>query len=273
MAGEVLAYKPDVAFPALHGPGGEDGVIQGLFESLDIPYVGSGVAASALCMNKLYTKWAFESLGIPTPRWTLVEPFAPARNLPPFPAVAKPLTEGSSVGVEFVENEQALHAILERKKIPLLVEERIFGRELTLPVFGQPLDLLPIIEIRPKSRFFDFDAKYTKGMTEYICPAEVPSALRDQLQTYCAKLGRFLGLRHLSRIDVMLGSARPHATDAPLPGMSERGESGGIPYFLEINTLPGMTATSLLPMSARSAGMEFPELIDRLIEMAAGRAA
>lgn len=253
----ILAYRPDVAFPALHGPGGEDGGVQGFLETAGIPYVGSGVAASAVCMNKLYTKWAFEALNIPTPKWALVEPYiymerrsvAKLDTLPPFPAVAKPLAEGSSVGVEFIENEEELRALIEKRKTPLLVEERIVGRELTLPVFGQPMEMLPVIEIRPRSGFFDFSAKYTKGMTDYICPADISPELRGVLRRYAEQLCRALALRHMCRIDLMLSKE-------------------GAPYFLEINTIPGMTATSLLPMSARAAGIDFPELIRRLIEMA-----
>ena len=129
MPAELLKFGPDVAFLALHGPGGEDGCLQGFLETAQIPYVGSGVAASSLCMNKLHTKWAFEALNIPTPRWALVEPYGDPRtpgfglpaDLPTFPVVAKPLTEGSSVGVEFLKTEEELRALIEKKKTPLLL--------------------------------------------------------------------------------------------------------------------------------------------------------
>ncbi len=267
VAKKLLAYGPSVAFPALHGPGGEDGTIQGFFETLGVPYVGCGVAASAICMNKLHTKWAFEALGIPTPRWTLADPPAFPQILPPFPAVAKPLTEGSSVGVVFLETESDLRALLKRTKTPVLIEERIFGRELTIPVFGHPMEMLPVIEIRPKAKFFDFEAKYTKGMTEYICPADVSPGLLEKLKKFAEKICRRLDIRHLCRIDVMVGIPPAAASGPNLPGMDRPAD--GQPYFLEINTLPGMTGTSLLPMSARTAGVEFPELIRRLIRMAA----
>lgn len=272
MPASLLKFHPDVAFLALHGPGGEDGTMQGFLESLEIPYVGSGVLASSVCMNKLYTKWAFESLGIPTPRWSVIDPYEKnsptGAALPPFPVVAKPLTEGSSVGIEFVDSEEELHALADKRKTPLLVEERIIGRELTLPVFGDPMDSLPVIEIRPKSEFFDFDAKYTKGMTEYICPAEISSELQELLRHYAGKICRALQLRHMSRIDVMI-SANPKNQKGvqTLPGIKP---PEGLPYFLEVNTIPGMTETSLLPMSARAAGMEFGEVIRRLISMARG---
>ncbi len=274
----LLAYRPDVVFPALHGPGGEDGCVQGFLETAEIPYVGSGVAASAICMNKLYTKWVFEALHVPTPRWALVEPYiymekrsvAKNNTLPPFPVVAKPLTEGSSVGVEFIKNEEDLWALIEKKKIPMLVEEQIVGRELTLPMFGRPMELLPVIEIRPKAEFFDFDAKYTKGMTEYICPAEISSELREELRRYAELLCHALDIRHMCRIDVMLSTKKSDQTET-LPGMRGSRAPDGTPYFLEINTLPGMTETSLLPMSARSAGMDFPTVIRRFLEMAGGR--
>lgn len=274
----ILAYRPDLVFPALHGPGGEDGCMQGFLETAQIPYVGSGVAASAICMNKLYTKWAFEALKVPTPRWALVEPYIymerrgveKNNTLPPFPVVAKPLTEGSSVGVEFIKNEEDLRALIEKKKIPMLVEEQIIGRELTLPMFGRPMDLLPVIEIRPKAEFFDFDAKYTKGMTEYICPADISPQLREELRRYAELLCHALDLRHMCRIDVMLSNKKRNQAET-LPGMSASRAPEGTPYFLEINTLPGMTGTSLLPMSARSAGMDFPALIGRFLEMAGGK--
>lgn len=278
MPAALMAFRPDVAFPALHGPGGEDGCIQGFLESAGIPYVGSGVAASAICMNKLYTKWAFEALAIPTPRWALVESAAdleeklatPERSLPPFPVVVKPLTEGSSVGVAFVKTAVDLVALAEKRNMPLLVEERIVGRELTLPVFGRPIELLPVIEIRPKAGFFDFDAKYTNGMTDYICPADISAELRETLNGHAMRIAGALGLRHMSRIDVMLAGPQSATEKPPLPGMPRNIPPDGQPYFLEINTIPGMTATSLLPMSAKAAGIEFPELIRKLIDMAKG---
>lgn len=279
MTSALTAFRPDVAFIAMHGRGGEDGCVQGYLETLRIPYVGPGVSASAICMNKLYTKWIFEALHIPTPKWTLVDPYIymerrsvqKSNSLPPFPAVAKPLSEGSSMGVEFLKNEEELQALLEKRKTPLLVEERIIGREITLPVFGDPMELMPVIEIRPKAEFFDFDAKYTKGMTEYICPADISPELRTLLGRYTERLCRALDMRHMCRIDVMLDTSRETQSMA-LPGLREPRPPEGRPYFLEINTIPGMTETSLLPMSARAAGIDFQTLIRRLVQMAGGLA-
>jgi len=269
MSERLLAFRPDVAFLAMHGPGGEDGTLQGFLETLQIPYVGSGVAASAICMNKLYTKWVFEALRIPTPRWTIVDPFESPPTAPAavadltFPVVVKPLCEGSSVGVEFVASAADLRALAERRRTTLLVEERIVGRELTIPMTGDPLDVLPIIEIRPKTEFFDFDAKYTKGMTDYICPADISSDVLKQLQVFAGRIARALQLRHMCRIDLLLGSPAP----ARRTQTGVTGDRAGL-YFLEINTIPGLTETSLVPMAARAAGISFPELIRRWMEMA-----
>lgn len=275
MAVDLLRFRPHVAFIAMHGPGGEDGRLQGFLDTVNIPYAGPGVASSALCMNKLYTKWAFEALGIPTPRWAYIEPRTfisdrtvegPTRSLPPFPVFVKPVCEGSSIGVKFLKTEEELHAHVARNPAPILVEERIVGRELTLPVFGEPMEMLPVIEIRPKSEFFDLEAKYTKGMTEYICPADISPELCEVLRHHARHLCRALDLRHMSRIDVMIET--PASDGTTLPGMAGTHPPEGRPFFLEINTIPGLTQTSLLPMSARASGVEFREMIRRLLVLA-----
>lgn len=242
------------AFIALHGRYGEDGCVQGLLELLQIPYTGSGVLASALAMHKLYSKQTFASSGI------LTAPFCCFRrgesvSLPdlPFglPLVVKPVQEGSSVGVTIVKEENSLEAALElafRYDDEVLVEQYVKGQEVQVGI----LDDRPIgaIEIVPKNEFYDFEAKYTDGMAEHIFPARLEPALYEKaLQTGLAA-HRALGCKGYSRVDLLV---------------TDRGDC----YVLEVNTLPGMTALSLLPeIAAKGAGLSFNKLVLRIIESA-----
>ncbi len=253
---EVLKREGiEAAFIALHGRYGEDGCVQGLLELLQIPYTGSGVLASALAMHKLYSKQAFAASGI------LTAPFRCYRrdetvklaDLPfGLPLVVKPVQEGSSVGVSIVREEAALAAALDlafHHDDEILVEQYIKGQEVQVGI----LDDAPIgaIEIIPKNEFYDFEAKYTDGMAEHVFPARLEPALYEKAQQIGLAAHRALGCKGYSRVDLLVTPA---------------GES----YVLEVNTLPGMTALSLLPeIAAKGAGLSFENLVARIIESAA----
>jgi D-alanine-D-alanine ligase len=245
----------EVAFIALHGRYGEDGCVQGLLELLQIPYTGSGVLASALAMHKLYSKQAFAASGI------LTAPFRCYRrnevvtlaDLPfGLPLVVKPVQEGSSVGVSIVKEETQLTAALElafRHDDEILVEQYIKGQEVQIGILdGKPVGA---IEIVPKNEFYDFESKYTDGMAEHIFPARLDQALYEKAQQVGLAAHRSLGCKGYSRVDLLVTST-------------------GDCYVLEVNTLPGMTALSLLPeIAAKGAGLSFGALVSQIIESAA----
>ena len=251
LAQVLVREKIGAAFIALHGRYGEDGCVQGLLELMGIPYTGSGVLASALAMHKLYSKQTFTASGILTAPFHLVrrgEPFSP-HDLPfELPVVVKPVQEGSSVGISIVKREEELPPALElafRYDDDVLVERFIKGREVQIGI----LDDQPVgaIEIVPKNEFYDFEAKYTDGMAEHIFPAPLDKDLyRKALQTGLAAHNA-LGCRCYSRVDLLV---------------TPEGEC----YVLEVNTLPGMTALSLLPeIAAKGAGLSFEALVERII--------
>ncbi len=251
----------DVAFLALHGPYGEDGTLQGMLELVGIPYVGSGVLASALAMDKAMAKKVLAADGLPVARGVLVEHdsldeprLAAARSL--IPAIVKPNREGSSLGMSLVDEPQALVPALEqafRHDPRVLVEERLQGRELTVGVIGNARPTaLPVVEIVPRRAFFDYRAKYDPAMSDEICPAHLPEEQTHAVQQLAIRAHAALDCRGLSRVDMIL--------------TPDRG-----PILLELNTLPGMTVNSLLPKAARAAGIPFGELLDRLIQLALGR--
>jgi D-alanine-D-alanine ligase len=249
----IAEAKIDLAFIALHGRYGEDGCVQGLLESIFIPYTGSGVLASALGMEKVFAKQVFAAHRIPTPRHcAFLTPDAAEAALDslPFqlPAVVKPSREGSSVGVHICRTaEQYRAALFEASGYAgqLLVEEYIKGRE----VQGAVLDgeSLGAIEIVPAHEFYDYDAKYSVGSgTRYLFPAPLPPDQYSRVNEICLQAHQALGCRGVTRSDVIV---------------SERGEV----YLLEINTLPGMTSTSLVPKIAAGRGIDFPSLCERLL--------
>jgi D-alanine-D-alanine ligase len=251
----------DVAFIALHGAYGEDGTLQGLLELLGIPYVGSGVLGSALAMDKAMAKRMMAAEGIPTPRGIRLtraafnEDGAAALRLAEgvgAPAVVKPSRQGSSIGMSLVTRVEEMAAALAEAfayDSELLVEERVVGTELTVGVIGnRALTALPVVEIVPKRAFFDYRAKYDPALSEEICPARLPVETAEQAQELGLRAHRALGCRGLSRTDMILG---------------DRGL-----VVLEVNTLPGMTMSSLLPKAARAAGIEFGELLHRLVQLA-----
>lgn len=253
VAARLVAEKVDVAWIALHGRYGEDGSIQGLLESLFIPYTGSGVLASALGMEKVYAKQVFSTHGIPTPPYKVFSDAASAKSaadsLPfPFPVVVKPSREGSSVGVHVCKTKDAyLAAVDDASKYAgfLLVEQFIKGRE----VQGAVLDdeALGVIEVVVAREFYDQEAKYKAGSgTRYLFPAPIPADQYARVNEVCLAVHKALGCTGASRSDVI-------AT-----------ESGEV-FVLEINTLPGMTETSLLPKIAAGRGIDFPTLCERIL--------
>lgn len=252
------ADRIDAALIILHGPYGEDGTIQGLLDLLDIPYQGSGVLGSSVAMNKLATKQLYENAGLPMPPYMVLErgdKLDPADCVERLglPIVIKPLEAGSSVGMSIVKSEAALPEAVDKAFEhggAALVEGYVDGVELTAGVVGnKELQALPLIEIIPDDAhdFFDYEAKYTAGVTQEICPARIDDALTEKAQTYAKMAHRALFCEGYSRTDMILAD--------------------GEIYLLETNTIPGMTATSLLPQAAVAAGMSFTELLDRLIEL------
>jgi D-alanine-D-alanine ligase len=248
----VLArLAPDVAFNALHGPQGEDGVIQGLLELLRIPYTHSGVRASALAMDKVLAKVIAASVGIPVATHVLAtaKEIATAHMLSP-PYVVKPVADGSSFGVTIVRDASAprlFNADMRRFGEKLMVEEYIAGRELTSGVLGD--QVLGVIEIIPVGHdYYDYDAKYVEGGSRHVCPAKIPDDLRARIEDYTLRAHRVMGCRGSSRSDFRYDPA----TDRLI--------------WLEVNTQPGMTPTSLLPELAGLKGYDFPALVSWLVE-------
>ena len=252
------ASKIDVALIILHGPYGEDGTVQGLLELLDIPYQGSGVIGSSLAMNKAAAKQMYEKAGIPVPPYVVYhrndtvdgDDCAGKFGLP---LVVKPVVGGSSVGMSIVKAVADLPEALEKAyewDSAVMIEAYIDGIELTGGVMGNSeLEAFPIIEIIPDKThdFFDYEAKYTAGVTEEICPARIDEELTLQAQALAKQSHQALFCRGYSRTDLIL--------------------KGRDLYVLETNTIPGMTATSLLPQAAQVAGYTFTKLLDRLIEL------
>lgn len=244
----------EVAFIALHGALGEDGCVQGLLEVMGIPYTGSGVMASSLAMDKRMTKEVLKFHGIPTPGWTektSAEVAAGAIEVDlTFPVVVKPVTEGSTVGIHIVPEARQLGEALTGSAQfgnRLLVEEYIPGREVTVGVLNG--EVLPVIEIVPRSGFFDFEAKYTVGQTEYLVPAPLDEALTRECQALALRTYKATACEGVARVDIRI---RPDNAC----------------FVLEINTIPGMTETSLIPKAARCVGMSFDQVCERILSEA-----
>ena len=247
-----LKQKPiDRAFLALHGTGGEDGTIQKILNRFKIPYVGSGPKASSLAFDKIRAKQIFLRRGIPTPLHAVVTSKNWKRVLQDWrtPYVVKPVQEGSSIGIFFVEGKQSPDKRVRgalKQYSQLLIEKKIEGREFTVGILGK--QALPVIELRPKRKFYDYKAKYTKGLTEYLVPAPISKKFAKQLQVLALKAHSALGLRDLSRVDFKV-------------------DYQDNPYVLEVNSIPGFTETSLLPKAASKAGLDFSQLCLRLLKM------
>ena len=246
-----LPKSIDLAYNMIHGTFGEDGQIQQILERQGIPYTGEGVAGSQLAFDKILSKRAFDEHGVPTGRWHVIAAGQKPRFEVPF--VVKSPRQGSSVGVHIIKDFADLDAALEdcfRFGETVIVEEFFSGRELTVGILGDVA--LPIIEIVPREGFYDYQHKYTKGASEYFVPAPIGDEATQAVQYAALAAKRALGLEIYSRVDVIL------ASDGRL-------------NVLEINTIPGMTETSLLPKAAAAAGLDFPTLCERIASLSMQR--
>ena len=239
----------DIVLIALHGGIGENGRIQGMFESLGIRYTGSDALSSAICMDKHISKLLAEDVGIATPRWKRIRKGQSIyKNEFDYPFVVKPNSEGSTIGLTIVHNENDYDSAVEeafKYDDEILIEEFISGKEITVSIVDE--DVLPIIEIRPEHGLYDYECKYTKGMTEYICPAELNEDLTKRIKQTAFEVYKLLKCRHYGRVDLRLDNNNQH-------------------WFLELNTLPGMMDTSLVPKAAKATGISFEQLIGKIIK-------
>ncbi len=261
IADDLRAHKIDLAFIALHGPGGEDGTVQGLLETLRIPYTGSGVRASAVAMHKVLTKTVLAAEGVPVPRGGVVVAKRGARPTLPlrlkWPVIVKPATQGSTIGVSIVrkpsEWARAL-AAAHRYDREAVIEAFIPGHELTVGVlrYHGRTTVLPAVEIVAPTGFYDFSAKYQKGKTEYLCPAPLSADTARTVRDLAARAYDVLGCEGAARVDF-------------------RVTPRGAAYVLEVNTVPGMTETSLLPMAAAKAGIDYDTLTEWILGSALAR--
>jgi D-alanine-D-alanine ligase len=256
--------RPEVAFIALHGPGGEDGTVQELLEILGIPYTGPGVAACGRCMDKVAAKHELRAAGLPTPDWvafnaTAFRELGAADALSEieerlgFPLVVKPAGQGSSLGVELARERGSVPAALVAAfsyDDRVLLERYVSGRELAVSILGD--EPLPIVEAVPREEdFFNFEARYEIGRTEYVCPAELPDAAATEVRDVATRTYRTLGCSGFARVDLILGDDGPQV--------------------LEVNAIPGLTDTSLMPMAAEAAGLSFERLVERILAQALER--
>ena len=247
----VLPAATDVVFLALHGTYGEDGTIQSELDNLNIPYTGCGSESSSLAFNKALAKQACLATGVPTASFAVLRKpttLWPSHLNPP--VVVKPVRQGSSVGLEFVDHADALFKALSRSlqhDTEVLVEERIMGRETTVAILDNCA--LPIVEVRPKQGSYDYANKYTAGATEYLCPAPFSPEVTASIQQAGLNAFRAVGGRDYGRVDIMV-------------------RGNGEPVVLEVNTLPGMTETSLFPKAAAAAGISYAQLCQKMIDLA-----
>lgn len=248
----------DRVFVALHGRGGEDGVMQGTLKTLGLPYTGSGVLGCALSMDKLRTKRLWAGAGLPTPDFAVLSgeaDFGPALERIGVPLVVKPVSEGSSLGMSLVESAAELPAAWEaaRRLDPqVFAERRIDGAEYTATVLGD--EVLPLIRVETSHAFYDYDAKYQAADTRYVCPCGLPVRVESDLQTLARRAFDALDCRGWGRVDLLCDSEQR-------------------PWLIEVNTVPGMTDHSLVPMAAEAAGMGFDDLVWRILETACGQRA
>jgi len=258
IAARLIEAAPDVVFNALHGTPGEDGTVQGMMDLMGLKYTHSGLETSVIAIDKELTKLVLVPHGIRMPAGKIVESESLHEADPlPRPYVLKPVNEGSSVGVAIV-TEGGNHGDPIGRDVEgpwlhfdrLLAEPFIRGRELTVAVLND--EALAVTELKPKSGFYDYDAKYTDGMTEHVCPADVPADIAAAMMRMAADAHRILGCKGASRSDFRWDDAQGAA---------------GI-YLLEVNTQPGMTPLSLVPEQARYRGIDYPELCERLVEAA-----
>jgi D-alanine-D-alanine ligase len=243
----------DRAFIALHGRHGEDGTIQGALEVMHIPYTGSGVLASALAMDKFRTKLMWQAAGLAIPEYALLtadSDFGDIEEELGLPLFVKPAREGSSIGVTKVKERGALKAAYEEaaRHDPLVIAEKgVMGGEYTVGIIGD--EAMPIIKIEPATEWYDYEAKYNRDDTRYLCPCGLPEAKEMEIRKGALEAFRVLGGRGWGRVDFLMDEDGKH-------------------YFLEVNTAPGMTDHSLVPMAARVSGLEYPALVRRVLELA-----
>jgi len=256
--------RPDLVYIALHGKFGEDGTVQELLEILDIPYTGPGVFASTLGFNKALSKEIFMHEGIATPPFFVLseatfQEMGAVHALPAaaeklgFPLVVKPAAQGSALGVNFASSIEVLPLAVQSAlhyDERVLLEKYVSGTEVAASILGnQELQALPLVETVPRSEFFDFDARYTPGLTEYYCPARLDEQTTAAAVDAALRTHRALGCLNVSRVDIII-------------------DGEGVPQVLELNISPGMTETSLLPMAAEAAGLDFKGLVHRLVNLA-----
>jgi len=250
---QLLQQGFNRAHIALHGRYGEDGTVQGALELMGIPYTGSGVMASALAMDKWRTKLLWEAAGITTPHHILINEqsdFAKVAQEVGLPLIVKPGREGSTIGLSKVEDVNDLPVacgLAAQHDAMVLAEQFIEGTELTAAILGDVA--LPLVRIEVESGLYDYEAKYLSDRTRYFCPSGVSNAQEQSIQAQALRAHRVLGCEGWSRVDVIL-------------------DKSGRPYFLEINTSPGMTDHSLVPMAAKAAGISFDDLVLRILELA-----
>ncbi len=249
----------DVMFVALHGEFGEDGGIQAILEKMGIPYTGSDVRTSRLAMNKVLTKDVLNQNGMVLPRSQVISKNEDMpsedilRSLGGLPLVVKPACGGSSIGITIVREKERLTGAMDlafQHGQEIIMEQYVVGREIAAGILGE--EALPLVEIRPKSSFFDFKAKYQTGMSDYVVPADIPDATAAKVRQTALAAYQDLGCRDFARVDFIL-------------------DDQGNPFLLEINTIPGFTATSLLPMAAQRAGYGFGELCLKIVQFAMDR--
>ncbi len=243
----IINSKADKVFIALHGGWGENGELQAALDMYDISYTGSGFEASCSAMNKFVSKSIMKNSGLPTAKAVLVKSEGDIGKIDFYPVCLKPNREGSSIGVEFAYNKnetlQKISHLLNGFK-EIIAEEKIDGKELTVSILNKTI--LPIIEIRPKKGFYDYKNKYTKGSTEYVVPARLDKNVEQLCKKTAYEAYRSLGCSSIARVDILL--------------------KNNVPYVLEINTVPGMTETSLVPKAAKSYGINFKELVKFIVE-------
>ena len=246
----IKEYKNyHLAIPIFHGAGGEDGQVQGYLNILGVPFIFSDVAAHALGMNKIFTKEIIRVAGLLTPKHQVVS--SGQKFIYKKPVVIKPVAGGSSIGINIANNQEQVNKFIKealKYSDQVLVEDYIEGDEFTVPVIEdrQKIISLPVIQIKSKHKFFDYQSKYNAALVEEICPAPIKSNLSQDLQKAAVQAHKLIGARHLSRSDFIVNKNKL--------------------YFLEINTIPGMTKESLLPKAIRAAGLDFIELLDQWIK-------
>ncbi|MFC7391539.1 D-alanine--D-alanine ligase family protein [Scopulibacillus cellulosilyticus] len=252
---EIIKLNVDLVFIGLHGKYGEDGRIQGLLDILKIPYVGSGVMASSIAMDKARAKVLFKNAGIRTAEGCSVRKGQSYQSSPfGYPVVIKPNSEGSTIGLTIAENDEQFQKGIQtalKYDETALIETFIDGKELTVSVLGkgEEIKALPVVEIVPKNKFYDYEAKYAPGMSTHYVPARIQDDVTKKLQKWSVLAHRQLGCETYSRVDFILPN------------------DGSEPVILEVNTLPGMTPTSLFPDAANAVGISYDDMIEQLVNL------